>query len=400
MEWMDPTESEQLAREAIFDTTMELIRDNLPGFAAVRVGSQVTGLAMPTSDTDIRLFHPTLSLDPSVNLQDYRDHINKGMDIMFDILKTHAEYTLTEKVGGHYPVLNTTHKETGLSVQIVSGPSSVHSQKLVRKSLSEHPHLKTLFTIIKTALDMRGLSSVYIGGLGSYPIFNMVLAALNLHRLEHPTPSSPPTAATLLLYTLDFYANVFNPYAFAISASPFRVFRKRRRATAAETKAATYNPVLRAELNIAKPVHLEHYMLCLQDPADINNDLGRKSFAFKHVQATMKEMHANLTVLVGASKERGKARLECLLRAVVGRCDYVYDDRRARLELFGEECVRNPQPLYRVGPEGEAEEEKMTRWARKKRIKAEKRLQDEQDVGGEKVSSEENKDKDAPEGRS
>jgi len=42
--------------------------------------------------------------------------------------------------------------------------------------------------------------------------------------------------------------------------------------------------------------------------------------------------------------------------------------------------------LYRVGPEGESEEEQMARRARKKRMKAEKRAQDGQEVTMEKES--------------
>ena len=362
MDWVEPTETEQLAREAVFDTTMGLIRDNLPNLSAVRVGSQVTGLAMPTSDADIRLYHPDWPHKPDVDFETCRAEVFKGMDVMFDAFNSHPAYIATERKGGQYPIVETTHKETGLTVQIVCGPSSKHSQQLVKQSLADHPHLKTLFTIVKTALDMRGLSSVYSGGLGSYAIFNMVLAALNLYRIEHPDPTTPATPATLLLYILDFYGNRYNPYAFGISASPFEFFRKRRKATETESKAATSDEALRLRHAIAKPVYLEHYLLCLQDPADGGNDLGRKSFAFKHVQATMRYMHEYLN-----NHMRDKHIL-CVLRGVVGRCDYVYDDRRTRLELFGETCERNPEPLIRVGPEG-GEEEGVERqkWRRRRR---------------------------------
>ncbi|GAB7340936.1 hypothetical protein MBLNU457_7284t2 [Dothideomycetes sp. NU457] len=391
MDWVDPTEPEQLAREAVFDTTLRLIRDHLPNLSATRMGSQVTGLAMPTSDADIRLYHPNT---PPYTL-DAAAEVSTGMDVMFDILNSHPAYTATERVGGQYPLVNTTHKETSLSVQIVSSPSSERSRNLVRQSLQEHPHLKALFTIVKTALDMRGLSSVFTGGLGSYTIFNMVLAVLNLYRIEHPNARKPATPATLLMYLFDFYGNRFNPYAFGIASSPFQLFRKRRRATEAEEQEQRTNKRLRATLAIAKPVHLEPYMLCLQDPVLWTNDLGRKSFAFKHVQRTMHHFYFQLKQLLG-----DKDLQRPLIRTVIGRCDYEYDDRRTKLELFGETCEKNPEPLIQVGPvrEEREESEETTKkkkppgtnkgsrnWRKSREKRREKRMQLLQDKDEEEV---------------
>ena len=39
---------------------------------------------------------------------------------------------------------------------------------------------------------------------------------------------------------------------------------------------------------------MEPFLLCVQDPADPLNDLGYKAFGIKHIQETLKQLHADL----------------------------------------------------------------------------------------------------------
>lgn len=96
--------------------------------------------------------------------------------------------------------------------------------------------------------------------------------------------------------------------------------------------------MLQGQLLIANPQPYAPYMLCLQDPANPTNDLGCKSFAIKHVQATMKTLAAVLRQDLARTTPPGP--MGSLLRSLVGRCDLLYDQRRAKLELFGEGFLR------------------------------------------------------------
>jgi non-canonical poly(A) RNA polymerase PAPD5/7 len=70
-------------------------------------------------------------------------------------------------------------------------------------------------------------------------------------------------------------------------------------------------------------------MLCLRDPADETNDLGRKAIAIKHVQTTFKklcyELDRNMTVNTRAS----------LLGPLVGSSYMLSKDHRERLRKYG-----------------------------------------------------------------
>lgn len=70
-------------------------------------------------------------------------------------------------------------------------------------------------------------------------------------------------------------------------------------------------------------------MLCLRDPADPTNDLGRKGTAIKHVQATcgalLKTLQNDLRMNTRAS----------LLGPHVGSSYMFYQDRRHKLEHYG-----------------------------------------------------------------
>lgn len=93
---------------------------------------------------------------------------------------------------------------------------------------------------------------------------------------------------------------------------------------------------------IQKPNYYQRYMLCLQDPADPFNDVGKKSFAIKDVQTTLQFLHADMSArLEGETLRKDQPkRLEPMLRRLVGRCDQIYDEARTKLELFGEDLSK------------------------------------------------------------
>ena len=70
-------------------------------------------------------------------------------------------------------------------------------------------------------------------------------------------------------------------------------------------------------------------MLCLRDPADETNDLGRKGVAIKHVQATFKELYNNL---VWDIKKNTRSSL---LAPLVGPMYMLNIKRRQKLESYG-----------------------------------------------------------------
>jgi non-canonical poly(A) RNA polymerase PAPD5/7 len=70
-------------------------------------------------------------------------------------------------------------------------------------------------------------------------------------------------------------------------------------------------------------------MLCLRDPADPTNDLGRKAVAIKHVQKTLKALYYTLDRDV-----RMNTRIS-LLSTLIGPSYMLYKERRHKLAEYG-----------------------------------------------------------------
>lgn len=70
-------------------------------------------------------------------------------------------------------------------------------------------------------------------------------------------------------------------------------------------------------------------MLCLRDPADITNDLGRKAIAIKHVQATFKKLCYDLDYAITVNTRPS------LLAPLVGSSYMLNKARRDKLRLYG-----------------------------------------------------------------
>jgi hypothetical protein len=70
-------------------------------------------------------------------------------------------------------------------------------------------------------------------------------------------------------------------------------------------------------------------MLVLQDPADRFNDLGRKAFAWRHIQATFVAARDALLRDINA-----KERPESLLKELVGGCEEVFGPKREAAKMY------------------------------------------------------------------
>lgn len=83
-------------------------------------------------------------------------------------------------------------------------------------------------------------------------------------------------------------------------------------------------------LDIGQTDPAQPYLLCLQDPADATNDLGKKGFGIKHIQATFQAIEKELRKNIQDNQKTS------LLAPLVG-CSYaLFKDRREKLEDYGE----------------------------------------------------------------
>jgi non-canonical poly(A) RNA polymerase PAPD5/7 len=83
----------------------------------------------------------------------------------------------------------------------------------------EFPYLPQLYSVLKAQLDVRGLSDVFRGGIGSYSLFMMIVASLK-HK-SHP----PNNASGALMHFLRFWSQ-FRTEEHSVSIEPVEFFAK------------------------------------------------------------------------------------------------------------------------------------------------------------------------------
>jgi non-canonical poly(A) RNA polymerase PAPD5/7 len=103
-----------------------------------------------------------------------------------------------------YPLISLMHKKSGLDIQIVASNDSSNSRQIIKQYMDEHPNLYAVFALIKSMLDIRGLTDVYRGGLGSYSLFMMIMAVLKMG----PYTGTQTLAGSQLMTVLEFYTKL------------------------------------------------------------------------------------------------------------------------------------------------------------------------------------------------
>ena len=300
--YMRLTPQEEAASELVISDVNSVARSNRGIQPLTLLGSRSTGLATPTSDFDFSSTLPVhlpgrcivpKSKDSSAQPRSYRPETKSKAVKILERMKQHfrisTKFRNTELIRyARVPILQCTHVATGLDVQIQTmAPSqAVNEYKLA--SLSEFPSLRPLYIILRSFLELRNLTTVFEGGLGSYSILMMIVTAL-----KHSSGKfASDDLGSQLLHVLDFYGSA-DLYKLGFSANPPRTFEKRKGPMSLDM-ALMDDPQLRG-INLIQTLDLRKpYLLCLQDPADDMNDLGKKAYAIKHIQATFRYEKHNI----------------------------------------------------------------------------------------------------------
>ncbi|KAF2819757.1 hypothetical protein CC86DRAFT_334778 [Ophiobolus disseminans] len=316
-EYSRPTYHEALARRHLIEQVRAHVAEILPHHDLEVFGSERTGLALATSDIDLRLL-PKERLEDAgpANLPPKPEKRTEGWKSLQQLhwqgLARHKAYMLVNFRHARYPLISLQDRNSGLDVQIVLANDTSPSREIMKRYMAQYPYLRDLYLVVKTLFDVRGLSDVFRGGFGSYTLFMMIVASI-----KH-SPHSCKDAAGGLINFLRFYRN-FQTEGWGISIEPPILFDKKEHRVLTDTT--------RAKLNDKSIKPLPPYMLCLRDPADETNDLGRKGIAIKHVQRTFVKLCYDLDrhikhntrpsllgPLVGSSYMLNKAHREKLRR--------------------------------------------------------------------------------------
>lgn len=335
--FIESTEAERAARKAIISELQALIAKTVPQNVNTELfGSEKTGLALPYSDIDLRLYNA--QSDSHNSKHDMARSMTHHLIRLYHDMQNSQDWICVVMRHAHFPIISAQHKATGIDVQIVSSPGTEPQQNATSKYMAEFPHLRSLYMVARTMLGMRGLVDVFLGGIGSYGTLMMLVASL-----KHGGRDVKSSAALSLEHFLRFYAE-FRPESSGISIDPPKLFKKHDLDANAMPPEHSADASKAAQHLVSRRKPWQPYLLCLQDPATPTNDLGRKSHAIKHILKTIKFLNDaliyNLQNLSDAQRKGKPYEHESLLLPIVGRCHEVYRERRIRIEEYGREVLR------------------------------------------------------------
>ncbi|KAL8695210.1 MAG: hypothetical protein Q9218_000248 [Villophora microphyllina] len=275
------TPAEMRGTQRVALRVQDIVKSTLKDSSCEVVGSYSSGLALPFSDVDFSVTLPAVesratthrkSLSSLAYQKLYRNALHK---LRRAFLMDHEFRHDAEYIYARVPIVRTTHRMTGQEVQIQMWSGTRRQEQYTLAYLSEYPMLRPLYFVLRSCLRMRSLGRTYEGGLGSYATLMLAVNALKHGAGQYDRLD----VGSQLLYILDFYAKS-DLYHYGFSVDPPLRFHKGQR------YAATEDPTLSGIGAIAKINAYQPYLLCLQDPADPTNDLGKKAYAIKHIQET------------------------------------------------------------------------------------------------------------------
>ena len=289
-------QAETMASDLAITSVKSTMQAVVPESTISIIGSYATGLATPTSDIDFTFSLSSYEKDPltrgpsATRPEALRANYKALQGIRRNLHKS-PDFRGIEYIPARIPIVSAVHFVTGRKIQIQSLAPFLPAREYTATYLVEFPTLRPLFILLRYALEMRGLSTVFEGGLGSYSLLMLIVTAFKHASGKYDRHD----LAGHLLHVLGFYADA-DLYHDGYSADPPRVFPKIRKSMSVEErKIRSEDPILLGIDTMNKFNPKKPYLLCLQDPANPTNDLGSKAYAIKHVQALFKSVKIDLT---------------------------------------------------------------------------------------------------------
>ena len=312
-------------------------------------GSLTTGLATPLSDIDIAFDSHSQPFEVSTTVRAKKKKIKK-LQLMHRYMYRMQSIHDPRVVGwARVPVLKMKHAPSGIEIQVVSSLNGLPKIALTQNWMDEFPQLRPIYLIVKTTLDVRGLTDPSTGGLGSYALVCMIVAFLRLGGVSRRDKLS-----STLWEFLDFYGH-FNTRINGISVEPTSVFKKRgshHTIQSAELKdIAAEDERLALQQQLALVNENQPWLLCLQDPDDPASDLTKGSTRIMDIRMVFRVLSQRIRSWLAGTRER---QTEDPLMPFFGKMlGHVRDRRRhfmrwARTPKINHLTISPPMPEYEI----------------------------------------------------
>jgi DNA polymerase sigma len=328
------------------------------------IGSRRTGLATALSDLDFNITHANGG--NSTGLSRDREQAHELLQSLWSKLpKRHNSIQASAFIdGARVPIITGLHVPTNLKFQIQCTGDVFNSTTYAQECISEYPTLRPLYMILRQMFEIRGLNIGRLGGIGSYPLLIMIVAALKFSEAK----IGRREAGKQLCFFLDMYCKI-DFYTTAVSLAPLEyVLKGLANGKRPSRKTAHHSPDRGPHQNAIGELsedelegrkwfshsRPEPHLMCLQDPSNPGHDLGRQVKLIKHVQAVLIEADLKLRECMDVwdstdwtQSSTAKNNL-ALLDWFVGADYEIYEDERKLLNVVGQ-AYRQVKSSHAVG---------------------------------------------------
>ena len=342
-DYMRPSSAESGAA----NTALSSVKDSLGrDYTTTLMGSRATGLETPFSDIDIGVHRTEWDIE-ALNPLNQRKVMHDWLLPLHTLFREDRNnFRKTKLLNSRVPVLTTVHRATDLEVQIQCQQRPDIRQEATKAYKRDMPSLRPLYHVLRHALAVRDLVGAREGGIGSYPLFVMIMTALKFLGQDYKSLD----LGEQLLYVLKFWAELDTTNG-AYAADPPRVFNKKRIKDEWFANHKPLDPAIDAQAAIDQI--LEHqafrpYLLCLQDPADASHDLGRNCHHIKSIQVTFKAIQEQLLRSMRIETDEMAWKLDSLVRADYQHFEWLRSKLAHSVTHPGERFVMGSFPkIYR-----------------------------------------------------
>ena len=343
-EYLLPTPPEQDRVNHIVTQVTNMLRDVIPHTPQV-IGSRRTGFAMSHSDLDFILPVP----DPARSI----DRVRRPSPTRPQILSLHSDLLSRvecilqhcssfsgriELNGKWNSILTAVHHETGMRVQFHCGEGLPSSVEYICDYHAEYPSIRPLYMVIRLILEAQELFGSHNSSIEPDTLVMLLVAFL---KMNHGRFQESRSLGEQLLAVLKVYGSEVDLRRTCVSVDPPSFFD----ASTVKDTIKTYNAEdlpahLRGQsalVNRKKTAAIKRNIpsasrLCLQDPANYMNDLGRTCCRTSELQDVLARAHYRLSTCLGARERRKHGGLKNSLLASVLQANFD-DFRKVRAQI-------------------------------------------------------------------
>ena len=220
-------------------------------------GSYRVGLYLPTSDIDLVIFGEW-SNPPFDNMK--RRLIESGICRESEIKVLHH---------ARVPIIKLVDSKTNIKVDIsFNMENGIRTVHFIESLMEKYPHLRHLVLVLKQFLLLRDLNEPCKGGIGSYCLLLMVVSFLQMREPSYVAPN----LGTLLIEFFALYGVHFNYHRTGLRINNGGEYVDKR-------------------LMKSMDRSYKRSSLCIEDPLDQSNNVGRSSHRILQIKSAFKHAY-------------------------------------------------------------------------------------------------------------